>query len=401
MFLKSSLYAKGAIARNKLYGQPQEMNKIYDLIIIGCGGIGSATLYKAACAGLTTLCIEQYEKGHQKGGTHGETRAFRKAYYDNPSYIPLLKKAYLDWKNLDANTPMDLFIESGVLEIGPANGKMIVDAMQCSNDYQIPIELLSKDQIIRRYPGFHIPENMVGIFQPQAGFLQIDNCMNYFVNSATANGASITYNEKVLSWNVNERNLVQVKTDKAIYHSKYLVITTGCWTPELLHTVNIPLKIIQKKLVWISAPKNEYTIHNSSPCFSYHLNDEVFYGFPNINGFVKVARHNGGELIRHPNESLELSNKNNEVEAIKQFAKHYLPKLTLNDSIKEASCLYDVTPDHQFVIDTHPDYPQIAFAAGLSGHAYKMSNILGQILVDLVTKQSTEFDISFLSLNRF
>lgn len=374
------------------------MKKIYDLIIIGCGGIGSATLYHATHAGLSTLCIEQYEQGHQKGGTLGETRAFRKAYYDNPTYIPILEKAYLDWKNLDANTAMDLFIESGVLEIGPANGKMIVDAIQCCNKYQIPIELLSKEQITTRFPGFQVPDEMVGIFQPQAGFLQIDNCMNYFVNSATANGASVAYNEQVLSWEVDENNLVQIKTDKATYHSKYLVITTGSWAPELLHALDIPLQILQKKLVWISAQTDEYSIQNGSPCFSYHLNGEVFYGFPNINGLVKVARHNGGALMHHPHDSPAF---NNEAEAIKQFAKQYLPQLTFNEIIKEACCLYDVTPDHQFVIDNHPDYPQVAFAAGLSGHAYKMSNILGQILVDLATKQATEFDISFLSLKRF
>ncbi|MFJ1269349.1 N-methyl-L-tryptophan oxidase [Legionella lytica] len=374
------------------------MKKIYDLIIIGCGGIGSSTLYNATRAGLSTLCIEQYEQGHQKGGTLGETRAFRKAYYDNPAYIPILEKAYLDWKNLDANSEMDLFIECGVLEMGLANSKMSVDAIQCCNDYQIPIELLSKEQITTRFPGFQVPDEMVGIFQPEAGFLQIDNCMNYFVNSATANGASVAYNEKVVSWKVGENNLVQVTTNKATYYSKYLIITTGSWAPELLHALDIPLQIIQKKLVWISVQPNEYSIQNGSPCFSYHLNGEVFYGFPNISGLVKVARHNGGALMQHPHDSPEF---NNEADAIKQFAKQYLPKLTFSDAIKEASCLYDVTPDHQFVIDNHPDYPQIAFAAGLSGHAYKMSNVLGKILVDLASKQSTEFDISFLSLTRF
>lgn len=377
------------------------MNKVYDLIIIGCGGIGSSTLYNATLSGLNTLCIEQYEKGHQKGGTHGETRAFRKAYYDNPSYIPLLEKAYLDWKNLDANTTMDLFIENGVLEVGSADSKMIAEALQFTEDYKIPIESLSNDQIMNRFPGFHVPENMVGIFQPQAGFLQLDNAMNYFINFSITHGADIAYNEKVLSWNVNENGCVQVRTDKATYQSNYLIIATGSWTPELLRTLNIPLKIIQKKLVWIPVPKNEYTIQNGSPCFAYHLNDELFYGFPNLNGFIKVARHNGGILLPHPNEdALEFDSKNEEAEAIKQFANDYLTKISL-DSIKEADCLYDITPDGQFIIDNHPNYPQVAFAAGLSGHAYKMSNILGQILVKLVTKQPTEFDISFLSLNRF
>jgi sarcosine oxidase len=372
-------------------------NKMYDLIIIGCGGIGSATLYDATNRGLTTLCIEQHHKGHDKGGTHGESRAFRQAYYDDPQYIPLLKDAYQHWKNLGG----DLFVENGLLEIGFADSKMAEDAIQCAKDYQIPIEILSGDQICTRFPGFHVPKDMIGIFQPEAGFLRVDDCVRYFIDKADSQGATIAFNEKVISWQVDSDNLVQVKTNKGLYQSKYLIITTGSWTKELLGSLSIPLQILQKKLVWIPVTTGAYSIKEHSPCFAYHLNDGVFYGFPNIDGFIKVARHTGGAVLNHADDNITKPHKYNiESRAIEAFASDHLQKTTLTN-VKEANCLYDLTPDGQFVIDNHPQYGQVAFAAGLSGHAYKMSNTLGKILIDLAVKQSTEYNISFLSLNRF
>ena len=153
----------------------------YDLIVIGCGGIGSAALYSATHAGLKTLCIDQYNQGHDHGGTHGETRAFRMAYYDDPKYIPLLKQAYIDWKNIEKRANKKLFIENGILEIGSPTGTMVLGAIKSSEKYGIHIEILTAEQIISRFPEFHIPEGMVGIFQTQAGFLYVDECVKYFI----------------------------------------------------------------------------------------------------------------------------------------------------------------------------------------------------------------------------
>ncbi len=371
----------------------------YDLIVIGCGGIGSATLFSAATAGLKTLCLEQYVPGHIHGGTHGETRAFRKAYYEHPSYIPLLQSAYSSWKKLSANAEQPLFVENGIVEIADSHHKVLSSATTSAQQYQLPCERLTAGQISQRFPGFRVTESMAGVFQPEAGFLYVDKSMRFFVKEALRHGATINSQEKVMDIVVEPDKSVKVITQKSTYYTESLIITVGAWTTELLSSLSLPIQVVQKKLVWFPVEKSTYEFERASPCFAYHLNEGLFYGFPSIDGQIKVARHSGGLLLSHPSASTDDAS-NEEAVAIEQFAQSYL--LNVNGSqVLQKSCLYDSTSDNQFIIDLHPQHSQIAFAAGLSGHAYKMSNVLGDVLVDLVTKGSTQFDISFLSLDRF
>lgn len=370
--------------------------KNYDLIIIGCGGIGSAALYSAVRAGLKTLCIEQYEQNHNRGGTHGETRAFRKVYYENPLYTPLLHQAYLDWKKLNQQANKILFVENGVLEMCFPNSSVALAAIDSAKKYRIPLEVLSSQEIEQRFPGFRVPEGMIGIFQPEAGFLYVDDCLNYFIDHSRSAGANILFNEKVLAWQVTNDHLIQIKTNKNTYQSKFLIVTAGSWASEIFPELNLPLNIVQKKLFWASTVDDTYSL-NHSPCFAYHLLQGKFYGFPSISGYVKIARHDGGLSLANPEENAIAVNKV-EIDSIKKFASEYLTKISLENT-KEKNCLYDNTPDMNFIIDVHPKHSQIAFATGLSGHGYKMSNVLGDILVNLIIKRENPFDLSFLSLN--
>ncbi len=373
--------------------------KTFELIIVGCGGIGSAALYYASQLGLTTLCIEQYEQGHNKGATHGETRAFRKAYYDDIRYTPILKKAYTEWKKIEKQASQTLFVENGVLEIAEPQHQMITDSIACAKQYNIPIEILSNEVLTARFNNFFIPPNNIGILQPEAGFLYVDKCLKFFVESAKNNGATVLFNEPVISWELDSEEIIHVKTNKNTFRGKHLIICAGPWSSMLLPNLTIPVTLLQKKLVWTSVQNDSYSLDKGCPCFAYHLNEGIFYGFPTVSSMMKIARHSGGKQIVTPEQSTNL-NDQEELEAIQWFIKTYLP--FANPIItKEANCIYDITPDKQFIIDTYPLSRKIVYAASLSGHGYKMANILGEIIVNLAIKGLTEFDISFLSLKRF
>jgi monomeric sarcosine oxidase len=373
--------------------------KTFELIIIGCGGIGSAALYYAAQMGLTTLCIEQYEQGHNRGATHGETRAFRKAYYDDMRYTPILKKAYTDWKTIEKRASQTLFVENGVLEIAEPNHQMITNSIACAKQYHIPIEILSNEALTTRFSDFYIPPNNIGILQAEAGFIYVDKCLKIFIESAKSHGATILFNEPVIGWKIDSQDIIHVKTRQGTFQGKHLIIAAGAWTPRLLPNLSIPVTFLQKKLVWTSIQNNSYSLNNEYPCFAYHLKEGVFYGFPQISSLMKIARHSGGKQLISPEQNIEI-NDTEELNAIQQFISTYLPFASPIIS-KEASCIYDVTPDKQFIIDTHPTFKNVTYAVGLSGHAYKMANVMGEIVVDLAVKGTTEFDISFLSLKRF
>ncbi|TLY47354.1 MAG: FAD-dependent oxidoreductase [Gammaproteobacteria bacterium] len=217
------------------------------------------------------------------------------AYYDNPSYIPLLQSAYRNWKQLEKKANKKFLIENGILEIAFATA--IKTKINFLKKYHIPFELLNSKEMSIQFPDFFLPKDMMGLFQPQGGFLYIDQCIQFFIDESIALGAQIFSQEKVKTWNIETNGKVLVKTDKDIYQSKYLIFTSSAWTNELLPELNLNLEILQKKLVWSSACSNYYSIKKNSPCFAYHLGHDLFYGFPNINGFIKVSRHTGGSIF--------------------------------------------------------------------------------------------------------
>ena len=370
------------------------MTESFDVIVIGAGGIGSAATYHLASRGINTLAIDPFPIAHDRGSSHGETRAIRKAYFEHPDYVPLLKKAYKLWHELEINAARTLYHQTGILLSGPPNGDAIKGARLSARQHGIPIEDVTSDADAR-FPGFRFPEHHEVVFEPEAGFLHVEQCVQAHADLAAAAGADFRIGETVIDW-ASEGQTVTVTTNSNQYHAASLVVTAGAWSGAILSKL-IPLKVLRKGLFWFDVTSSVYNLTNNAPVFLFEMPVGVFYGFPSVDGHtVKMAEHTGGNPVVDPSV-LSRSCSDQDMHAVSSFARQIMTDLDPTPK-RHSFCMYTMTPDQHFVIDRHPEYSNVVFGAGFSGHGFKFATVLGEALADLALDRKPSAPIEFLSL---
>jgi monomeric sarcosine oxidase len=346
------------------------------------------------------LGIDQFEHAHNRGSSHGQTRAIRMAYFEHPDYVPLLRRAYELWNQLEAASGETLFHQVGLLEVGPADGIVVPGVLQSARQHNLPVDELTRDEVEQRFSGFVMPEDALAVFEQNAGFLRVEDCVLAHLREASRLGATFLTGERVESWSTPTDDSVIVKTSSGVHHAGRLVIAAGAWASQLLSELNISLQVMRKHLHWFRAKDDRYRLEQGTPTFFFELPDRsFFYGFPQMNDRgVKVAEHGHGELVADPgavNRDVDPAER----ARVENFVAAYLPGVTLQ-ATRHCVCMYTMTPDEHFIVDRCPNHPQVCFAAGLSGHGFKFAPVLGQALADLSLKGTTDLPIDFLTSSR-
>lgn len=378
---------------------------IYDAIVIGLGGVGSATLYHLAKRGVKVLGLDRWAPGHNNGSAHGETRVIRQAYFEHPDYVALLQRSYALWDNLETETKQQLFNKIGVLEIGPNQGTVITGVLEVAKLHNLPIEQLTAAEVASRYPGFSVPNGYCAVVEHNAGILKVEDCVTGHVQQAVATGATLQTSQQITHWLRQADGSITVYTQTDEYKTNKLVICAGAWSNQLLADIGVQLEIKLKQTRWYACQTHAYRAE-THPAFMYELPQGIFYGIPQINDLgIKVARHTGGEVITAPPRVLNDGHLDDrfdseEGQAIGWFVNNHL-KQTTSKITRQEHCMYTLTRDGHFVIDRHPEDENIVFAAGLSGHGFKFTSVIGEILTQLALDGETAMPIDFLSLKRF
>src|SRR5947209_4084225 len=172
----------------------------YDVIVAGVGGMGSATAYHLARRGRKVLGLERYDVPHEMGSSHGITRIIRLAYYEHPSYVPLLRRAYELWRDLQQQAGEQLLFLTGSLDAGPAGSEVFEGSRASCEAHGLAHEVLTGTELNRRFPGYRLPAETRAVFQPEGGFLTPERCIVAHVRLAQAAGAEIHAREPVLDW---------------------------------------------------------------------------------------------------------------------------------------------------------------------------------------------------------
>lgn len=371
------------------------MSRSFDVVIIGGGGIGSSAAWHHARTGQRTLVLEQFSEGHRSGSSHGETRAIRKAYFEHPDYVPLLERAYELWRELEALTGESLFQRCGLLLSGPEESEVIQGARLSAATHQIPLMDMTAEARVH-FPCFRFPQDHSVVFEPEAGFLHVERCVDAHLRAARSAGATTLFDQRVVSWSASDRG-VTVSTESEQFECEVLILAGGAWNSGLLKC-EIPLQILRKTQFWypISQLRNA-SATQSVPVFLFQMPDGVFYGFPSIDGCtMKIAEHSGGTEVETP-EALDRSVSNSDCQPLNSFARRVLP--VLGSAPKRGSvCMYTMTPDHHFVIDQHPEHSNVLLAAGFSGHGFKFASVIGEVLCGMSTGTDAGRSASFLKL---
>ena len=371
---------------------------MFDCIVIGFGGIGSAAFFYAAKRGWKVLGIDRFGVAHARGSSHGQTRVIRAAYFEHPNYVPLCQRAFFLWDELQSQCRENIFTRSGLIQIGDPNGGVIKGVRASADEHQLDVENWTAQEAMKRFPIFKIPDEQVAVYEKGAGFLRVERCVANFVRLGIGLGGEISIDDEVVSWERSDSGDFLVTTHSGeSYTSKRLIIAAGSWAETLLG-LPLGLKVVRKQQHWFQIDRIDHKIENGFPCFLIEQGDECFYGFPEIDYLgMKVAEHSGGVLVQDPlymqreRDTQELQRTEKFLESRFQFTRRRL--------VHDSMCMYTKSPDEHFLIDHHPDHERLVFAAGLSGHGFKFAPVIGLRLVDMLDgKQDELFD--FFRLNR-
>lgn len=370
----------------------------YDTIVLGLGAMGASTAYHLAKHQKKVLGLEQFECAHAKGSSHGATRLIRQAYFEHPDYVPLLRRSYELWDELFKRHGKNYFHKTGVVIYGPENGGKILPGIRlASREHQIPIQEFSAQEASKRFPLLKVPEGYSAILEPGAGFLEVENCVRVHCEEAQKLGATLKFNEEVLGWESTNQS-VTVKTTKGSYSASHLVITAGPWSSKILKNFGMSLKVQRVPLYWFEA-NNEYSESNGFPSFAYDLPYGFIYGFPYKKGEgIKISPHIPGPEVENPT-LLDKNSTAEELEPVVKCLREYFPEINPTP-IKSAMCMYTMSKDTNFIIDTYPGHPNVHFAAGFSGHGFKFSSVVGEVLTELTLDGKTKSPIDFLRIRK-
>jgi sarcosine oxidase len=379
----------------------------FDIIVIGVGSMGSSACYYLSKRGYRVLGIEQFDIGHESGSHAGQSRIIRKAYFEHPDYVPLLERAYENWKQLEEETGEQLYFKTGLLYAGRPGNVMIRGVKESAAMYNIGLQKLTHAEASQRFHQFSLPEDFEILFEPDAGFLPPEKSIRLYAEQAKKNGATIHINEKIIEWE-KEGNGVNVKTNQNNYSCKKLIITVGAWSGKLIPGFAEKIKVTRQFVAWVKPKQQQSYLLNNFP--SWMIADDekkgCYYGFPFL-PTEKFGPPEGLKLAHHyPAAATDPDNVNRkateeDIENLKYCMENYLPG-TFEEVLSSKICLYGNSPDENFIIDKLPGYEEnVCIACGFSGHGFKFVSVVGEILADLATEGKTNLPVEFLNAKRF
>lgn len=371
----------------------------YDVIVAGVGGMGSAAVMELAARGARVLGLERASIPNGTGSSHGVNRIIRLAYAEDPRYVPLLRRAYERWRELERAVGEQLLYVTGGVDAGSEDSGTVQGSLESIRQHDLQHELLSAGELKRRFPGYGLPDEMVGVYQPDAGFVASERAIVSHVKEALAFGAEIHGHEPVVKWSADGDG-VQVRTPRATYRAKRLIVAAGAWLGKFVPHYARHFLPERQVLLWTQPIKPASFALGTFPIFLLEAPEARFYGFPvfGIPGFKIGRYHHFGETVDPDNFDREGFAARDE-EALRVGIRRYFPDAD-GPILSMATCMFTNTRDEHFVIDTLPGVPQVTIVSPCSGHGFKFASVMGEIVADLTLEGGSDFDLSMFRLAR-
>jgi sarcosine oxidase len=370
-----------------------------DVIVVGLGAMGSATLHHLARRGVRALGIDQFAPPHTQGSTHGRSRIIREAYFEHPLYVPLVRRAYELWDELERDGERTLFHRTGGLMIGPPDGAIVAGARRSAVEHDVPHEMLTADEVRHRWPAYDPPDDHSALFELRAGLLLPEACVETYLALAHRLGATTRTGERVQRWRADGDG-VSLTTDSATHHAGRVVFTAGAWLRELVTDVPLPLTIERQMFHWF-APARRRELHGATRCplaLWEFERDRMVATFPDLGDGVKAGVHHEGETT-DPATVRRTTSPAEDAETRAILAR--LMPDAAGRQLEARVCLYTNTPDHDFLVDAHPANPAVLLVSPCSGHGFKFASAIGEIVADIVAHGESKFDLAPFRLERF
>ncbi len=369
----------------------------FDVVVCGLGAMGSAALYHLARRGVRVLGLDRFVPGHDRGSSHGLTRIIRLGYFEHPSYVPLVRRAYALWQDLEAATGRPLLHVTGIAEIGPPDGALVCGTLASAGRHALRHDVLTARELTNRIPAFRVPPDYVGVVQPDGGFVEVEPAIAAFTTLAVAAGGQIRTGEIVRGIEPRGGSVI-INTDTGLIEAGTVIVAAGAWTTSLMPA--LPLRATRQVTGWFEPADAELTAPGRLPVFLIESRHGIHYGIPPHGGAgVKVAKHHHQDETVDPDTYNRTATADDEA-LIRNMLADHIP--AANGRLIEArTCLYTMTPDGDFILDRVPGAENVIVASPCSGHGFKFAPVIGEILAELVMTGTTRHDISRFGLARW
>jgi sarcosine oxidase len=387
--------------RAHLDTQPDaQLSEHYQAVVVGLGGMGSAALAQLAQRGARVLGLEQYHPAHALGSSHGGSRIIRKAYYEDPAYVPLVLRAYELWHDLEQRTGTTLLIRTGGLMAGYEGCEIVEGSTRSARAHGLAHELLDAVELRRRFPALRPRADEVALYEPDAGVLFPEQCVLAHLQVAIAAGAEARFGVPVLGWRATEAG-VTIQTGAREIDCERLILTAGPWLGQVAPALGRRLQVERNVMHWFEPQARADRLSPSAlPIYILERRGLTpFYGIPYLDGQgIKAAFHYSGQDATP--DKLDRNVGQDEVEAMRAALLDWIPDAA-GDWRGSTVCMYTNTPDKHFIVGHHPEHEQVLIAGGFSGHGFKFCSAIGDALADLATTGSAAQALDLFSPTRF
>ncbi len=366
--------------------------RVYDAIVIGVGGMGSATLYHLARSGGRVLGLEQFGIPHAFGSSHGSTRIIRLAYSEGPEYVPLLRAAYRYWRELEEVSGRSILQVTGGLDIGPAGSWTLEGSRKSCVEHGLAFEELDGAEVNRRFPGYRLPDSMRAVYQPDGGYVRSEVAIEAYAAAARALGGDIVTDAPVRDWERHTGGW-RVLCDDERYEARKLVITAGPWVGTLLPDLQPVCRAERQVMLWTDPLRADVFDPGRFPVFNMESPSGRYYGFPDDRGEgFKIGKYyHLRQQVGDP-DRLDRECHPEDEAVLREGIAAYFPEAN-GPTRRMAACLFTNTPDTDFILDRAPGLDDAFVAAGFSGHGFKFCSVVGRIMADFCLDRPPQWDL--------
>jgi sarcosine oxidase len=377
----------------------------FETIVVGGGAVGCSAAYHLARDGRSVLLLEQFEVGHNRGSSHGESRIIRLSY-GHPAYIKLARAAFEHWSEIESEAGEQLIFMTGGLDLACTGHRSLENRIASLKQERVPHEFIDANEIRLRYPQFKITDDTVGIVQNDAGIVRADRAVKVMAQMVQNHGGVVREKQTVKSIDITDHGAT-VTTDADTYTCSKLIVASGAWAMPICSKLGLtlPLTVTHEQFAFFKPVRKEHFEVGAFPVFIHFSSDpssEVTcrYGFPIFGqDGVKVAdEQTPGIATTADARSFEVDQTR--LNRLSSYVQTVLPD-AYDGVIDATTCLYTRTPDEDFIIDTLPGHPNVVIASACSGHGFKFASVTGRILADLTQTGTTNHDIGKFAISRF
>ena len=376
------------------------MQERFDVVVAGLGAMGSAAL--AACAGRGVRCagFDRFSPPHPLGASSGKSRLIRQAYFEDPSYVPLLLRAYTLWRELEARTARSILLQTGLVMVGPPDGTLLRGSLESARRFALPVQCWDAEELRRRFSSVCVRDGEAAVFEEAGGMLAPEVAVAAQIEIARAAGASVFLDSALENWDAGSSGITIRLQDGQTVRAERLILALGPWSKPLLEALGVPTRVQRNVQVWFHPQTHEYDAERF-PAFLLERPGlpAMLYGFPDAGDGVKAAFHGLGEQSEA--ESLDRRiHPERDVRPLAEALHAWMPYVG-GTYVDAKVCPYTLTPDEHFVVDVHPAHSNVVVLGGFSGHGFKFAPVVGEIAAQLALDGGTPHAIDRFSLGRF